>query len=121
MQEEAPVVWGRLEQNLDKAPSKRSGHTLTALGTSAFLFGGELCPGSQLVSSRGEGLLFKCPGLRPEGVYRLHPPFPMPIPSRLVQVSISNLHPAQIMMSFHPTSSKRVCRASKDPGMPLPR
>lgn len=33
-------MWTKIEQVADRVPSKRSGHTLTALGTSAYLFGG---------------------------------------------------------------------------------
>jgi hypothetical protein len=39
--EEVPVVWSKVEQAADKIPSRRSGHTLTAIGNVAYLFGGE--------------------------------------------------------------------------------
>jgi hypothetical protein len=41
LQEDAAVVWAKIEQVADRVPSRRSGHTLTALGTSAYLFGGK--------------------------------------------------------------------------------
>lgn len=40
MADDPSVQWIKVEQSADSLPSKRSGHTLTSLGNTAFLFGG---------------------------------------------------------------------------------
>jgi hypothetical protein len=40
MEKDEGVVWSKIEQANDKLPTRRSGHSLSALGTQAALFGG---------------------------------------------------------------------------------
>ena len=41
LQEDSPVAWSKLE-NVGTSPTKRSGHTLTMLGNTGYMFGGML-------------------------------------------------------------------------------